>query len=152
MTKKRTITRCDRVAILPINGKEYITQAPMTIEWIENKTGEVFRMVIEKGYKTDGARIPRILWPLMHPLGKAFWAALPHDKLYERNCMDCIEKATMTDAGLVWAYVNPFNFPLENPRKFADSLFKDVQEYTQASGFGRWTSYLAVRWFGGGAY
>jgi hypothetical protein len=152
MTKKRTITRCDRVAILPINGKEYITQAPMTIEWIENKTGEVFRMVIEKGYKTDGASIPRILWPLMHPLGKAFWAALPHDKLYERNCMDCIEKATMTDAGLVWVYVNPFNFPLENPRKFADSLFKDVQEYTQAGKVPRWTTYLSVRLFGGGAY
>jgi len=152
MTKQRTITRCDRVAILPINGKEYITQAPMTIEWIENKTGEVFRIVIEEGYKTDGASIPRILWPLMHPLGKAFWAALPHDKLYERNCINCVEKATLTDAGLVWKYINPFDFPLENPRKFADGLFRDVQGFTQAGWFGKFSSYWSVRIFGGKAY
>lgn len=152
MAKKRAITRCDRVAILPLNSKEYRLESDMTIEWIENKTGEVFRIVIPKGYKTDGASIPRILWPIMHPLGKAFWAALPHDKLYEANCYDCIEKATMTEAGLVWQFINPYQFPLEKPRKFADEFFKDVQEHTQAGLIGRWASYLGVRWFGGGAY
>lgn len=149
---KRTITRCDRVPINPINGKEYTLERAMTIEWTEHSTGDHYRIVIPKDYKTDGKSIPRILWPLMHPLGKGFWGAIPHDRLYERNCYDCVEKVVMTDAGLVWQFINPFDGPLKNPRKFADELFEDVQAYTQTGFLSRRTSYLAVRWFGGKAY
>ena len=43
--------------------------------------GQMF--IIPKGYYWDGATVPRPLWFLFAPVGKAFWPAIVHDFLYE---------------------------------------------------------------------
>ena len=42
---------------------------------------------VPEGFVTDGCSIPRVLWPLGHPLGTAFPAAVIHDWRYVEQAM-----------------------------------------------------------------
>lgn len=39
-------------------------------------------MLVPKGYKTDLASVPRLLWALFPPFGRYAFAAVIHDKVY----------------------------------------------------------------------
>jgi hypothetical protein len=54
-------------------------------DWCVDLPGDRrLRIYVARGYVTDGASIPRLVWPLIgHPLsGKLLQAALAHDALY----------------------------------------------------------------------
>lgn len=53
-----------------------------TLEF-KSKNGAVF--VVPKGYKTNGASVPRALWSFLNPFGVAFPAAILHDYLVREN-------------------------------------------------------------------
>lgn len=40
--------------------------------------------IVPKGFKTNGASIPRVFWWFMHPAGVLFEAATMHDYMYEK--------------------------------------------------------------------
>lgn len=65
---------------------EYINDTWVVMEdafmYLSDKTS----ITIPKGFKTDLASVPRILWPLLPPFGKYNRAAIAHDFLY-RNKM-----------------------------------------------------------------
>ena len=82
-----------------------------------------WRITVKKGYKTDGASIPRLVWDnIGHPFYTKFiTAAIFHDILYETEVM---------------------------PIQWTDDMFGDILE---ASGVPEWKEWImehAVEWFG----
>lgn len=60
-----------------------------------------------RGLETDGASVPRLLWPIANPYGQAFLAAVIHDALYQARTMDRHEAdavflQAMADCGVPW--------------------------------------------------
>lgn len=81
---------------------------------------------VPKGFRFDGASIPRFLWRLCgHPLTQPrVYAACLHDYLYNLG-------GNSSD------------------RKIADSLYRDMLKALGISAFVAGVEYYAVRWFGG---
>lgn len=111
----------DNACIVPMKGYEYKTCKNMKVT-IDDK-----KYVVPKGFETDLASIPRLLWPIFAPQYSGFVApAILHDYLYR-----CNNNIT---------------------RQFADEVLysalitEDVTPFT-ASKF-----YLGVRLFGGSHY
>ena len=52
-----------------------------------------FQLTIPAGFITDGASIPRLLWPLFSPTGKHMRAAVLHDYLYAQGASKLTRKA-----------------------------------------------------------
>lgn len=80
MDIKVTYIGTPQVVPMPFSRK-YMLCRPLIIKWI--KDGVKHRLVIEKGYLTDGASIPSPLWPVIgspfqpHFLGPA----IVHDRM-----------------------------------------------------------------------
>jgi len=85
------------------------------------------RIIIPKGFKTDGASIPKLFWSIIdHPLnGKHAKAAVLHDYLY---------------------YTQRFT------RRIADKLFLEAMKADNVSFIRRHIMYYAVKWFGKSAW
>lgn len=69
------------------------------------RSGEI--LVIPKGFTTDFTSMPRALWAIEPPTGRAMLAALPHDYLYAsmlktRAEADRIFLDEMEDIGVPW--------------------------------------------------
>lgn len=77
---------------------------------------------VPAGFVTDGASVPRILWPIFNPFGEYFRAAVMHDFLYS-TAGDC-------------------------SRFLADSLFREAMKELGVPIWRRVVMYYAVRAFG----
>lgn len=75
---------------------------------------------IPKGYETDFASVPRMLWSILPPIGKHNRAALLHDYLYDSKI---------------------------GTRKKADKLFLKQMEIDGVKFLSRYAMYLGVRIF-----
>lgn len=78
---------CFPIVTLPIGDEEY---AALMEAWAVS-VGPFEAVVVPAGTRTDGASIPRILWPLCgHPLqAPRAYAALFHDYLYSGGVPGC---------------------------------------------------------------
>lgn len=59
------------------------------------------------GFESDGASVPRLLWPIANPFGRATHAAVIHDRLYQtqeifRPEADWVFLEAMADLGVAW--------------------------------------------------
>lgn len=93
---------------------------------------------VPKGFKYDGASIPRVLWSLvgMRPDGLNRAAALVHDWCYVNGGIvttDTCDDLTLT-------------------KKDADRLFRDLLIKANAKKLRTKLAYIAVRWFGRGSF
>jgi len=87
---------------------------------------EGIQLFIPKGFKWDGASIPKILWPILGgPFGRYSFAAMVHDFLYASR---------------------------EVPREVADQIFYDLMLAHGVSKFKSKIMYKAVSMFGRKAY
>ena len=86
-------------------------------------TNSYYEINVLKGFKTDGASIPRFLWSLIGaPFnGDYTFAAIIHDALYKSEYLD---------------------------RSIADKLFLDMMKELNVSFSKRYTMFLAVKSFG----
>lgn len=71
----------------------------------QSPLGDVFE--VPKGFATDLASIPRILWPLMPPCGPWARAAVLHDFVYREgplSRLDCdrLFRTALADSGVPW--------------------------------------------------
>lgn len=80
-------------------------------------------LVIPRGFLTDGASVPRFLWPILPPFGPYNKASLLHDYLYKTGK---INRAPVT-------------------RKQADDLFLAGMEALQVNPATRWAMWTGVR-------
>lgn len=95
-------------------------------------------IIIEKGFKFDGASIPRLFWSILSPVGLLFIPALIHDYAYVHNKLISINP---NNGELI-----PYN---ENAgRRYWDELFRDVA--IQVNGFRliNYTAWIALFLFG----
>lgn len=67
--------------LLPVATPSYELLSKMKV-LLKFKTGEEFIFVIPKGFVTDFASIPRLLWSMYPPDGKHRGGAIPHDMGY----------------------------------------------------------------------
>ena len=88
---------------------------PEANEWI----------TVPKGFVTDLASIPRILWPVLPPSGEYAKAAILHDYLYRYG---------------------------RKGRRYADAVFYEAMGVLGVARWRKWLLYAAVRSFGGAFY
>jgi hypothetical protein len=88
---------------------------------LEAAPGQVVRLVVPAGFRTDYASVPRFFWRIFPPAGRHGRAAVLHDWLYvEGTC----------------------------PRFFADAMFRVAMETLGVPLWQRFLMYAAVRAFG----
>lgn len=97
------------------------------------------KITVAKGFETDMASVPRILWNVISPFDTAR-AAVIHDYLYAK----CRE---------FWALNPEMTTEVQKCRQIADDVFRDAMESLdpRPSGWKIWACYRAVRLFGTGA-
>ena len=105
----------------------------LTQDWrVELEDGLI--IVVPKGFTTDGASVPRLLWPILSPLGDLRYGAIVHDfgyqhgyllseydssKVYPRRAI-----AFRREHRLLFSdYVPMFVF---SDQEFFDALFRDI--------------------------
>jgi len=81
-------------------------------------------IVVPKGFTTDLASVPRVLWVFFPPFGKYTRAAIVHDYLYSE----------LNDTGI--------------NRYWADKIFYHIMQELGVAGYKRAPMYQAVRMFG----
>jgi uncharacterized protein DUF1353 len=95
----------------PENAREWYVCVPFAYEIDSQGFGGVYRIQVHKGFVTDGASIPRILWPVLSPFGRHFKAAAIHDVLWRdpevpfRNANAVFYEA-MRDCNVNWLRAN----------------------------------------------
>ncbi len=78
-------------------------------------------ITVKKGFKTDLASVPRILWFILPPHGYYGKAAVIHDYLYRTGKL---------------------------PRKQCDDIFKEAMQVLKVKPWKIWVMYTAVRLWG----
>lgn len=97
---------------------------------------------VPKGFVTDLASVPRVIWNLFPPFGKYTEAAIVHDALYrgQAKFYDCV-------------VASPAPFVVEAyTRKDSDEIFLAAMEALGVSAVTRYILYAAVRTFGGSSF
>ncbi len=108
------------------NGKHWILVESFEYHIGSKESTDI--IVIPKGFVTDFASIPQILWNILPPFGTYGKAAVVHD----------------------WLYCNlGFN---KYSRKQCDQIFLEGMVVLNVGKFTRWLIYNNVRWFGGFAW
>lgn len=90
-------------------------------------------LLIPKGFKFDGASIPKFLWPILAPIDVLLITAVFHDFAYRY-------RTYITDSGCLYL--------MDCDRKVYDEMFKDISYYTNGLGVTSYSSYLMLRIFG----
>lgn len=101
--------------------------------------------VIEKGFKFDGASVPRPLWTLLSPVGLLLIPALLHDYSYQFG-----ELREMKNGGVIAAY-KPAYWKPGRERRAWDRLFREVGTAVNGTPVIDWIAWLGVR-IGGGRW
>lgn len=83
------------------------------------------QILIPKGYNTDLASVPRLLWSIIPPFGEYTFAAIIHDYLYDKGMFT---------------------------KEFADKEFRMIMKYSNVIGHKRFIMYSSVKLFGKGNF
>lgn len=113
--------------ITPISPREYRLDHDWTVEF--ELKGLKHEITVPQGYITDGASVPRILWPLVRPDGLVRAGSVLHDYLYGLRGFSAKQG---------------FHFT----RRECDIIFRDIMKECGVSWLKRGTMYNAVRLFG----
>jgi hypothetical protein len=94
-------------------------------KWKVEKDWVTPEVVVPRGFVSNGANIPRVLWVFMTPAGELFEASIVHDYMYDNAI---------------------------KTKKDADRIFKETALYYGVPKFKAHIAYLAVKLFGRGNY
>ena len=125
-----SFTRPLKTESLP-DGKHKRVLEPFRF-WLED-VGSGNHIVVPAGFISDGASIPRVVWPLVGSpwMGRYVQAAILHDYLYYKNG---------------WVGCNKCNFKLE--RHEVDKVFKRAMGVLSTPKYDISVIYAAVKLFG----
>lgn len=87
--------------------------------------GPLISITVPKGFRHDGASIPRVLWALMPRVGRWSRAALIHDYFYANGI---------------------------GAKQIADAVFYDILKFDNVGGLRCFIMWKAVSWFGRGSF
>ena len=100
------------------------------------------RIILPKGFRFDGASIPRPLWALLNPSGLLLIPGLIHDYGYRYQQLWKVDRAAST--------VSPYKE--EQKKTYWDRLFLDVGKQVNGTRIINLAAFLAVYLFGYGAW
>jgi hypothetical protein len=131
-----------------LNDHQFELVEPFIFGWQDTVIPE--RIVVAKGYPTDGASIPRISWSLtgLLPTGVHLGAAVMHDYLYQRRgklTEGEYQRQLTVDAD--WTPKD-----LDWNRKQCDDMFLRIMQTAGETPWKAQAMYWAVRLFGGAAW
>jgi hypothetical protein len=104
------------------NGKQWILRR--SYKFYYESALEKIHVKVPKGFITDFATIPRLLYSIFPPVGRYNKAAMMHDYLYDSSC------------------------PIKITRKEADLFFLQAMEVLGVEKWVRYSLFFAVRLFG----
>jgi hypothetical protein len=115
-----TVETFQQPDVRPIGDRKYLLMEDFAIVWRENSAR--FRIVIPRGFITDLASVPRLLWTLSNftPDGLIRAAAVIHDWIYAQQGQ-LIYGQYQVKVGSLWV---PCSLPFSRIR--ADALFKAI--------------------------
>lgn len=104
------------------------------LEWVPNEGQNFSAVEIPKGFVTDLASVPRLLWSIFPKTGRYAYACIAHDYLYwtqsvSREEADSVLKAAMEDAKVDPVTVIGF---YEIVRGFGESAWKQNRKAREA--------------------
>lgn len=115
---------CSPLQLVPLGDRcRYMLARELKVELSSARSEPIETIVIPKGFSTDLASVPRLLWPAFPPWEQYGPAALLHDYLYSLPKWD---------------------------RRRCDGVFREVMQQLGVGSLSRNLIYLAVR-FGGGS-
>lgn len=85
--------------------------------------------IVKVGELTDGASVPRALWPLFPPMSEYTNAAVTHDSLYKTHAVPSVRDGM-------------------SPRQIADSIFLELLRHVGTPEWKCRAMFRAVRMFG----
>lgn len=117
---------------------------PSIKAWIlqEDYYNTIAKVRIPSGFKYDGASVPRILWAIINPLDLSEAAPLVHDYLYRLAGQPVREWIDAEHPGDERYY----------PKKYADTLFRDIMKQWKVDEWKESAAYHAVDSFAGFAW
>ena len=134
-------------AIIPIHEELFILAEDYVYEWI--KDDQKTRLKIPKGFRFDGASVPRFLWWWLPPIADYMPAVVVHDYLYQNGPKQLpygvMEWFSEKDGE--W-----FNVWGVWKRKDVDILFRKMLKQCGIPGFKRRMMFYAVHYFGEGNF
>jgi hypothetical protein len=132
---------------IPVSEDEYELAHDYSYQW--RHKGDSYRIFIAKGFRYDGASVPRIVWTLsgLTPDGLLRAASLVHDFIYihkgrmpagswQKECF-IDGRREWIDVGTVWK------------RAHADKIFGIILKESGVSAYRRTLALTAVKMFGG---
>lgn len=112
-----------KVSPLP-DGRSWVLLEPLTYEVGELGSADV--ITVPRGFVTDFASVPRVLWNILPPTGGYGEAAVIHDYLYRT--------------------------PGKATKRQADAVLLEAMKQKGVDWLARWIIYLGVRIGGGWSY
>lgn len=112
----------DELIVKSVGSKWQLTES-FTFYFEQN--GKVKNLKIPKGFITDFASVPKILFSIFPPIGRYNKATIIHDYLYSKKVL---------------------------PRKTADLYFLQAMQVLGVSKWRRYAMFYAVRFFGAKSY
>jgi hypothetical protein len=98
-----------------------------------------YHLVVPKGFETDLASIPRLLWPCVAPFELSCVAPIVHDFLYQHG-------------GQITTRHEGVDVIVDAVRSFtksdADLFLLDLMQQEHVPAWRAWSAYYAVKWFG----
>lgn len=114
------MTTYPRILLVKHNGK---------YDWFEVvEDCAVGPVLITKGFTTDFASVPQLVWSLIPPHGMAAMPSIVHDYMYQVPSSHCLT------------------------RKQVDEIWLELMQKAGVPKWQRWTMYGFVRAFGGGVW
>ena len=152
---------------VPINMQGYSWLKQFTYTWSHPPTFKItddwcvviyngLRIVVPKGFVTDFASTPRILWPLIEPDGPLYMGAILHDFGYQHGYLLSIyDKSVVYDErsfNMRDAHKSDFGpfIPVHvgETQSFFDTLLHDVTVFTSGGTLQADEAYYALKEFG----
>lgn len=112
------------------DGKYWVTDRDL--EYCVGTPNSSTRILVPSGFKTDFASVPRLLWPILPPIGKYTAAAVLHDWLYQHPQVFWVSQTESWHA-------------LDLNRQGCDAVFDEAMEVLEVSDWARRLMYRGVR-------
>ncbi len=136
---------------------------PPRLELLEDWTIDLadgLRIVVPKGFVTDGASIPRILWPIIPPFGPLLEGAILHDFGYQHGYLLAryYPEQVYNLASMAMRYRYPDIFTdtipvyIGKPQRFFDELLRHVAIEFSGATVQAEVAFRALLIFGGNAW
>lgn len=127
----------------------------MLEDWLITLPGGL-QIIVPKGFVTDGASIPRLLWWLISPFGPLLEGGILHDFGYQYGFLlspyTILQPFNIRSFELRREYAEIFgpNIPVYIGRKqiFFDKILKEITVLITGATLQAWVAYVALRWFG----